>query len=293
MILMTTRIRRDMRRKVKGRRPGGFSSTGSAFLLLAASWGLAFSMACRLAPVSPPVEGDSMFVNVIGSTRFAFGNQFVVEADRWFHKGVGHFRETGLNNWFTRMFESIKPRGHVHLEDEGVNEIMPWLFFATRMDPSNMEAYSLAAFFLAGEARRPDLADRVLREAQRRNPRDYRVYYERGRLALKTGRLEDAVRFFDSAIRLWPGRQDMDDGSAANDRAALLTYRGLLHEMHGDVGEAVKLYEEVLRIFPTRHGLSERLKELEIHGRATASPADIWKMTLFHHPQVCEHDDEQ
>ncbi len=263
------------------------------FLMLALLWIAAFAMACRLSESLYLGLGErTMLSGAIGALRFALSGEFIGHADRWFHKGVGRYHKKGFENYFTRLYEDIKPAGHVHLEGEGVNDIIPPLFFAAKMDPSNVHTYSLAAFFLAREAGRPDLADGVLSEAQRRNPRDYRIYYERGKLALKSGARDDAARYLDAAIRLWTDSLEPDSADARGDLAGMLTYRGLLFEMDDDTGKAIELYSRVLQLFPERAGLRERVVELDREGRATASPSDVWKMMLLHHPLVCGHDHE-
>lgn len=188
-------------------------------LFLAVMWGTAFALACRLtseplmfgdetdSPVttgspatagSPAIAGssamaDSVAIKAFGATRMAVGNQLYANADRAFHMGVGVYRRPAFTSGFMRLAQAIMPEGIAHLHADGVNEMVPWLYFATRADPHNVEAYVVAAFWLAGEGGRPDLAERVLNEARANNPKDYRVYQEKGRLALKAA--------------LWPRRR--------------------------------------------------------------------------------------
>jgi len=70
----------------------------------------------------------------------------------------------------------------------------------------------VAAYWLAEEGRRPDLAEQVLNEALRNNPSDYRVYLEKGNLALGEGKYGKAARFLDAAFSLLSGlaRPDKD-----------------------------------------------------------------------------------
>ncbi len=268
-----------------------FFGRSAPFLFLLLLWLAAFSIACRVAEGSVEMNERSMLSDVMGTIRVALGTEFIGQADRWFHKGVGHHHRQGFENFFTRLYSQVKPSGHVHLKGEGVGDVLPPLYFASRMDPSNVDAYALAAFLMAREAGRPDLADSILKEAQLNNPRDYRIYYERGKLALKSGDPDSSKRLLDAALRLWPGRAGGDEENDRSDLAAILTYRGLLFEMDDAADEAVKLYSKVLDLFPARQGLRDRVAELKMNGRAKASPSDIWKMMLFHHPLVCGHED--
>lgn len=260
------------------------------WLFFALLWALAFSLACRVTDVYPPAAPETLPARLIGSARFGLSQWFVVEADRWFHRGIGHFRQSAFTNLLTRLSLEIKPEEHVHLEGDDVEEIIPWLFFAARMEASNIEAYAIAAYFLAERAGRPELAERLLLEAHRRNPGDYRVFLERGRLALRMGNYADAARLFDAGLRTWPGALDPFDDEALADRAAMLTYRGLLIEMEGDIRHAMEYYDKVTKMFPARHGLELRMKELAGMGRAKTRPSDILKTALSRHARVCDAD---
>ncbi len=106
---------------------------------------------------------------------------------------------------------------------------------------------------------------------------------------MRLGETEQAARLLSAGIRMWPGIDDPGDEESRFDKARMLTYRGLLHEMDGDVQQAIELYEEVLEMFPFRRGIEHRVRELKDKGHATSRPFDVLKMTMFRHV-VCEHD---
>ncbi len=265
-------------------------------LLLAVAWVIAFALCCRLAN-APLMPGDKTNFTAIsgaaarkalGASRMAVGNQLYANADRTFHKGVGVYRPVAFKGGFMRLAQAIVPAGHVHLHAEGVNELVPWLYLATRADPHNVEAYIVAAFWLASEGGRPDLAARVLDEARANNPKDYRVYLEKGRLALKNEALIEAARALDAAGKLWERDSGTDKIQARLDRAEMLVRRGLLYEEFGDVPRAILCYRAMLTLFPGREGISERLAELEQKGSARVTPAAMRKTVMFQRRHVCE-----
>ncbi|MBU4212250.1 MAG: tetratricopeptide repeat protein [Kiritimatiellae bacterium] len=273
-------------------------------LFLAVMWGAAFALCCRLTsePLMPGDEtdspatagssatADSVAIKALGASRVAMGDQLYANADRTFHMGVGVYRRPAFTSWFTRLGQAIAPEGHVHLHAEGVNELVPWLYLATRADPHNVEAYVVAAFWLAGEGGRPDLAERVLDEARANNPKDYRVYLEKGRLALKRGTLTEAARAFDVAGRLWERDPGPDKIQARLDRAEMLVYRGLLYEEDGDVPRALTCYRNMLTLFPGRVGIRERVAELAERGFARVAPTAMRQTIMFQRRHVCERE---
>lgn len=266
--------------------------------LILALWGVAFTLACWLTSLPPEGistedERDSATLKALGATRVALGNRLFEEADRTFHMGVGVYRRAAFTNGFVRLGRAITPEGHVHLRAEGVNELAPWLYFATRANPHNVEAYIVAAFWLAGEGGRPDLAARVLDEARSNNPRNYRVYLEKGRLALKNDNAAEAARAFDAALRLWESDSGTDKVQARLDRAEMSIYRGLLFENNGEITGALNCYGDMLKLFPERSGIRERVAELTATGRARAAPADVWRTIMFQRRHVCEREEHQ
>lgn len=267
-----------------------------AWLLVFLLWGFAFTLACRLTgmPETPTNVAGDLVVKLLGGARFEISEQFYEQADRVFHKGVGHSRPAAFKDWFARMRDEVSPSGHLHLHEEGVLEIMPWLYFAARADSGNVEAYLVAAYWLAGEGRRPDLAEQVLNEALRNNPSDYRVYLEKGNLALKEGKYGKAARFLDAAFSRLPGTASPDKDQERIDLAEILTYRGLLYEINRNPESALGCYREATRLFPGRTQLKERIAELEKSGRPPTPPEELAKILLFRQRHVCtEHEDHK
>ncbi len=255
----------------------------------------AFSLACRLVDTadSGAVAGDSLVAGVLGESRLAISDAFYEEADVFFHKGVGHYHPKAFNDIFVKLGRDIAPDAHAHLKNNDVAEIMPWLYFAVRTDPRNVMAYTVAAFWLAGEAGRPDLAARVLAEARRANPRDYRVYLESGRLAIKQVNLKRAAAYLETALRLCPVNPGPEDRQSQLDLAEILMYRGLLYEHSGNLAQAEELHRRALQLVPERTALQKRLAFIETHGRSPSPPFKVWQSMLFHHAQVCDKEEAE
>jgi tetratricopeptide (TPR) repeat protein len=276
-------------------------------------WCSAFTLACRLSgrpDLQKSVDGG-MIAKLLGDTRFEISRQFYKQADSVFHKGIGPRRAVAFKDWFARMEDEVSPSGHLHLHKEGVLEIMPWLYFSTHADRGNVNSYIVAAYWLAGEAKRPDLAEQVLNEAGQNNPSDYRVYMEKGKLALKEENYAKAARFLEAALTFLPGNTQPDkvypptaapevsqaESMATRDQkhidlAEILTYRGFLYEISHNPTNALHYYREVTRMFPGKTGLKKRITELEKNGRAAIPPEESARIILFQHRHVCSRDED-
>lgn len=257
-------------------------------------WVFIFALACRLLsmPDRPVLINAEFADKMLGGIRTEISGGLYEQADLVFHKGIGHAPGGKFTDWFARMRRQVAPHGHLHLHDEGILEIMPWLFFATRADSGNITAYAVAAYWLAGPAGRPELAEKVLNEALRNNPGDYRVYMEKGRLALKEGRYKKAARYLDAACSRLKERPGADDDQQKFDSAEIMVYRGLLHEMQGSPENAARCYREIMRLFPGRLNLKERMVELEKGIRPSLPPEKMAETLLFQYQHVCAEEED-
>jgi len=274
--------------------PSGFTARYICFLVILL-WGFAFMLACRILsmPDRHKIINRDFTGRMLGGIRSEISGGLYEQADLVFHKGVAHAPKTGRLDWFAKMRQQVAPYGHFHLHKEGILEIMPWLYFATRADPNNVTAYAVAAYWLAGEAGRPDLAEGVLNEAIRNNPSDYRVYMEKGRLAMKQGQYKKAARLLDAAYSRLPGTTSADKDQKRSDCAEILVYRGLMYEIQGNPKGAVRCYHEILQLFPGRLNLKERMVQLEKTGHSPTPPEKLAETLLFKHRLVCAHEEDK
>jgi tetratricopeptide (TPR) repeat protein len=210
-------------------------------------------------------------------------------ADTYFHRGVGHKAEMALDNSiFQRVAAQVSPDVHVHVKGTDIREIMPWLWLAIRTNPSNVEPYLIASYWLTREARKPDLAREVLQEAFRRNPRSYRVLLELATLYMHFGQREEAKRTLTAALATWPGKEDPEDKDVKKAKQEMLLYRSLLFEMDGDVEHARQDLEEVVHIFPAQSNLAKRIRQLREGGRSAQEVTNAWNTLL-----IAPHEDKR
>jgi len=234
----------------------------AALLLLC---GAAFALACRLAELDfqAAQAEDSVAGRLLVASRRVAGEHLVEMADQYFHQGVPHLHERALHDVFQRWRDQISPTAHRHPRERGIHEIMPWLRFATAVDPDNVEAFVTAAYWLAGQGGRPDVAEQVLREAQQLHPRDYRIYQERGRIYLLQRKGPEAARAFDAALLLWPSGLDSEEDAVRSDLGQIIAYRAFLCEVEGNEDRALELFKRAAAMFPDNKALRRRVSALE------------------------------
>lgn len=262
-----------------------------AWTLLAGSWGAAFSLACSLTASTPlHAREDGLTDLLLGESRQALSLTFFNQADLYFHKGVGH-KETKADtrSVFQHWQDQVTPEQHAHAEGIESAEILPWLKLSTRADPNNVQAFLVSAFWAATGLHRNDIANQILAEAQRLNPRDYRIPLEKGRMAIRAGDFNAAFSALESALSLQAGSPDSrnePNREYALDRAEIMVFLGFLNELRGTPSKAIDCFKNALAIFPDRVYIKERVVLLET-GRA---PADSARSLLSILTQQTVHD---
>lgn len=235
------------------------------WLLVIAAFGAAFAMACQLAVVRPDASADlGVADRLLGGTREAVSRNFFNTADLYFHKGVAHRQHQAFTGrLFQRLQASVTPEGLAHAEGDASAELLPWLNLACRTDPHNVEAFLVAAFWADSSLRRGDIADSILKEAQRLNPKDYRIPQEIGHQAIRHNQLDKAGTTLSTALTLQDRAGASNDKQVLLDRAELLVFLAFLDEIKGDTPGALRCFKNALAIFPDRAYIRERIEVLE------------------------------
>lgn len=228
--------------------------------------GGAFALSCRIqartSPL-PPSHTPSAGAALLGQSRLGLSGYFYAMADLYFHRGVPHQHEEAIHStWFQKRRTELKPHAHLHATGHAAQEVLPWLRLATALNPHNVDFLLLAAFWLHHKAGSIDLAHRLLKDAQADNPFEYEIQLERGRLYLYENNIPAARRCCDAALAFWPSRLAPAETEARRDRARILLYRSLIHELDGEREKAVAGLREILRLFPERTHLRDRIRTL-------------------------------
>jgi len=256
------------------------------WVVLGTSAAMAFSLSCRFAAAHAREDGAeprlSEVERILGSSRLALSSYFFDMADVYFHKGVEHVETRAFEDgFFQTVSKAISPERVVHAAGQNVKEMMPWIRLATRTDPHNLDPYLVGAFLLSREIGRPDLAHELLREAQYDNPKSYEAPLEDARVYLKEKNVPAAKHALDVGLAFWPGGKDPQDADARQDKAALLLFRGLLHEVDGENVAAIANYQEILILFPERTALQTRIESLRGGGQPSVLATWLWRDTLI------------
>ncbi len=249
---------------VNGRRRERFYGWAAVIIL----WTTAFSMACYsdIAKHSEHNAAGSTIGRLLSKASIGLSQACYERADLYFHKGVPHSSKKALADSFYHILnEEINPSSHAHRHGRSLAEIMPWLKLVTSLDPGNIEA-RLNAVFLLMKMKEFDVAEKVLMDARRTNPKDHRVLLYLGRIYVKREKISEAGQILETALRFCHDEACAGCDHCKDtliDKRAILLYLAAIDEAEGNLSQAVERLEAIIEIFPGSHEIETTIKALK------------------------------
>lgn len=155
--------------------------------------------------------------------------------------------------------EATEMTEHKHLSGNEEKEVIPWIYYAVRLNPHNKVAYAVGGFWLAVKLKKVDKAIEFLKEGLSNNADSYEICATLGQIyLLKKKDYKSALIYLGKAKKLVDSQE--------TDRFDKRGVYSLLAETYiksGDKAKAVELYKEELKLFPDSKIVKEKLKKLQ------------------------------
>jgi tetratricopeptide (TPR) repeat protein len=101
---------------------------------------------------------------------------------------------------------------HSHMKERDAKELLPWFRISAELDPTRVETYTVAAFWLRNTLKKPNEAEQFLREGWKANPDSYEIVFELGRLYEKDRKdIQRARSLFELALKKWDARESQKE----------------------------------------------------------------------------------
>jgi len=178
------------------------------------------------------------------------------------------------HDWLDAFGRHFIPNRHTHLDEGGadedlsssdnVREILPWLKLSARLDPDNVQTYTVTAFWLRIRMHKDKEAEQVLREGLRNNPQSCEILFELGRLYDES--YHDAGRarnVWELAVRYWfqlPPEEQKENKLILEQ---LTTHLGQLEETAGNLPQALNWLQAAQKTSLTPGELQKRIDEVK------------------------------
>ena len=211
----------------------------------------------------------------LGEARSMVSTWVFLQADVYFHGGITHNAGCDVSgsstqnnketpyiapfNILPRLSERISIASHIHLKGDQLKEIIPWLYFAAKIDPQNTEAYTLTAFYLADILGKKEDALNFLREGLNNNIDSWEINAEIGRVYFQYFKdYKKAVCFLLRGDLFQREKQQ----NKFQERY-VLTFLAASYEAMGEKGEAVKIYSRLAKLFPDEKTYGIKINQIK------------------------------
>lgn len=183
--------------------------------------------------------------------------------------GHGHAEKEDIlgepHDWLETFGRNFFVSKHTHMQNSQSRELLPWFKIAAELDPSRVETYTVAAFWLRTTLHKPDEAEAFLREGWRANPDSYAILLELGRLYFVDRKdSQRAQNLWELALKKW---EQSESSKPENERdefvhQQLLAHLADLAEHNGDLRGAVAYLRQLEKLSPFPETIRKRIDEL-------------------------------
>jgi hypothetical protein len=254
---------------------------------------------------------DDFLAIIFGDARRLFAQHFFVKADVYFHSGYypsifdqarnqqthiaeeaggrhargegGHEDELNFlgppRDWIEKFGRNFFNTEHTELSGADVREILPWMRIAAELDPQQVDTYTVGAFFLRTQIKKPVEAEQFLRDGLRANKDSYEILFELGSL------YDEDYKDVNRARNIWQlAESKLEAQEAASGEVDLLAKRKILvhlarlEEDQGNLREAIGYLQRVDAALAASEETQQQRPEIQ-------KQIDELKQKLTAHPQ--------
>ncbi len=180
--------------------------------------------------------------------------------------GCGHehglpvqMRELSRFNIIPFIGKEVHITEHRLLRGSEEKEILPWFYYAVKIDPRNVNAYVLGGYWLGARLGEVDEGLNFLREGMRYNPDRWEIYSEMGDLYFyRQQNYSEAIQYYSKAAGLMT-----DENADRYDRRYVLSSLGASYEHLEQFEKAIEFYRQSAVIFPNHKNLIRKINNLE------------------------------
>jgi len=239
---------------------------------------VAISSYHRNNPVGSDLESQNLLYKIFGGTTQLLSGYMTVKAGEYLHGGLPHpameelkdfsqnhhheckhlpaYQVSKLNIlvWLKNQLRIVK---HIHLEGDKVKEMLPWYYYAAKLDPHNVQAYLNGGYWLYSAVEETDEGEKFLNEGIANNPESFQLHFQRGVLYLsKKKNYKKALSDFKKAEILF------DSKTASFEQRILFLLITSTYERLNQPKKALEYIRKVQELFPENKINPERIKKL-------------------------------
>ncbi|MFN7137936.1 MAG: tetratricopeptide repeat protein [Limisphaerales bacterium] len=178
------------------------------------------------------------------------------------HDDVGDFlgKPRDIIDRFGRNFYVT---GHTHLTKMQEREVLPWLKLSASLDPQKVQTYTVASFWLRSKLGKVKEAEQFLREGLRHNPDSFEILFELGKIRQDHHKdVGGARNLWELAFDKWKKQAAAGVNPSEFNLQQIVAHLGDLEEKEGNYEAAIRYFEVLLEVTPSRESVAQRIEEL-------------------------------
>jgi tetratricopeptide (TPR) repeat protein len=177
------------------------------------------------------------------------------------HKSSEFEPKNPVSDFYTKMAAATIPSGHFHRSGRESKEILPWIYLAIKIDPSNDELYRTISYWLDKGVGRRELSSHILDIAQQNIPYSPSIKLEQGLICLKENNQKAALQKFQAALRFMDLQPEKEQDSYL--KANILLELAGIYERQGETAKALEKYKQIHQLFPKRQLTIYKINQLK------------------------------
>ncbi|MBU1086821.1 MAG: hypothetical protein KKD05_04805 [Candidatus Omnitrophica bacterium] len=207
---------------------------------------------------------NHIFYKTFGEFRDYLSDLSYLQADAYFHaKGQTCKQENYLEqspehehhslpsskknfaNPLMNIRQALRISQHRHLSGNEEKELIPWFYYALKLNPHNEQAYCVGGFWLATRLDKIDEAIKLLKDGIKNNPDSWKIYAELGEIYIMQKKdYTNAAYCFEQA-RSFAAQQTIDKF----EKRVIYTFLCEAYKKLGKTEQALAMEKELDKIF--------------------------------------------
>ncbi len=232
---------------------------------------------------------NDIFYKTFGEFKNFLSDTSYVEADVYYHGGIydfhgnekesgkciahkAHREKTDTARGRNTMSRKAKPSlnilpavgeamlitEHRHLKGDEEKEIIPWIYYAIKLNPHNETAYAVGGFWLAVQLKKPEKAITLLKQGIVNNPCSWEIYATLGQVYLV-----NKSDYKNAKIYLEKAKELIDKSKADKfDKMRVYSFLAEAYAKLGKTNKALEVYREILVFAPGDEAIKRKIKKL-------------------------------
>ena len=159
-----------------------------------------------------------------------------------------HISPKNETNPLLNISQAMTINKHRHLSGKEQKEILPWFYFAIKLNPHNKSAYTLGGFWLANRLNKTDEAINFLKQGLEANPNSWEIYSELGGIYIMEKKDYINGAYYFKKAKQFADKQSVDRFN----KRVIYTFLAESYTKSGKDKKAQAINEELDKLFPPK-----------------------------------------